>query len=113
MQPTESSTDDFMDRSKVIDSFDPLDLVATISRFERQPIEELNDRSKFFFEDELQQHGSNLPWGRLAKPEDIAHGAVFLCDPRSDYITGATLSIDGGIVLPYQEMFRIRNRPKA
>jgi len=37
---------------------------------------------------------------------------VFLCDPRSDYITGATLSIDGGIVLPYQEMFRIRNRPK-
>jgi len=68
---------------------------------------------KFFFEDELQQHGNNLPWGRLAKPEDIAHGAVFLCDPRSDYITGATLSIDGGIVLPYQEMFRIRNRPKA
>lgn len=67
---------------------------------------------KFFFEDELQQHGSNLPWGRLAKPEDIAHGAVFLCDPRSEYITGATLSIDGGIVLPYQEMFRIRNRPK-
>jgi hypothetical protein len=38
---------------------------------------------------------------------------VFLCDPRSDYITGATLSIDGGIVLPYQEMFRIRNRPKT
>jgi len=68
---------------------------------------------KFFFEDELQQHGSNLPWGRLAKPEDIAHGVVFLCDPRSDYITGSTLSIDGGIVLPYQEMFRIRNRPKG
>ncbi len=67
---------------------------------------------KFFFEDELQQHGGNLPWGRLAKPEDIAHGVVFLCDPRSDYITGSTLSIDGGIVLPYQEMFRIRNRPK-
>jgi glucose 1-dehydrogenase len=68
---------------------------------------------KFFYENELQEHGSNLPWGRLAKPEDIAHGVVFLCDPRSDYITGATLSIDGGIVLPYQEMFRIRNRPKT
>ncbi len=66
---------------------------------------------KFFFEDELQEHGSNLPWGRLATPDDIAHGVVFLVDPRSDYITGATLSIDGGIVLPYQEMFRIRNRP--
>ena len=68
---------------------------------------------KFFFENELMQHGSNLPWGRLASPEDIAHGVVFLVDRRSDYITGATLSIDGGIVLPYQEMFRIRERPKA
>ncbi len=68
---------------------------------------------KFFREEELQERGSDLPWGRLAKPEDIAHGVTFLCDPRSDYITGATLSIDGGIVLPYQEMFRIRNRPAA
>lgn len=68
---------------------------------------------KFFFENELMEHGSNLPWGRLASPDDIAHGVVFLLHPRSDYITGATLSIDGGIVLPYQEMFRIRDRPKV
>lgn len=64
---------------------------------------------KFFTEAQLAEHGSNLPWGRLAKPEDIAHGVCFLCDPASDYITGTTLSIDGGIVLPYQEMFRIRS----
>lgn len=68
---------------------------------------------KFFFENELMEHGSNLPWGRLASPDDIAHGVVFLLHPKSDYITGATLSIDGGIVLPYQEMFRIRDRPKG
>ena len=67
---------------------------------------------KFFFENELAEHGSQLPWGRLASPDDIAHGVVFLVNPKSDYITGATLSIDGGIVLPYQEMFRIRDRPK-
>jgi len=67
---------------------------------------------KFFSDEELRQRGSELPWGRLARPDDIAHGVVFLCDPRSDYITGATLSIDGGIVLPYQEMFRIRDRPQ-
>jgi glucose 1-dehydrogenase len=66
---------------------------------------------KFFFDEELQRHGSQLPWGRLASPDDIAHGVVFLVHPQSDYITGATLSIDGGIVLPYQEMFRIRDRP--
>jgi glucose 1-dehydrogenase len=68
---------------------------------------------KFFYENELMEHGSNLPWGRLASPDDIAHGVVFLVHPRSDYITGATLSIDGGIVLPYQEMFRIRDRPNS
>lgn len=67
---------------------------------------------KFFHEQELAEHAKNLPWGRLAQPEDLAHGVVFLVDPRSDYITGATLSIDGGIVLPYQEMFRVKNRPK-
>jgi len=66
---------------------------------------------KFFYEDELMQRGSELPWGRLASPDDIAHGVVFLVHPKSDYITGSTLSIDGGIVLPYQEMFRIRERP--
>jgi len=68
---------------------------------------------KFFFEDELMDHGSKLPWGRLASADDIAHGVVFLVNPKSDYITGTTLSIDGGIVLPYQEMFRIRDRPKV
>lgn len=63
---------------------------------------------KFFAEEELSQHGSNLPLGRLAEPRDIARGVVFLCDPESDYITGSTLTIDGGIMLPYQQMFRIK-----
>jgi len=66
---------------------------------------------KFFFDKELEERGSQLPWGRLATPDDISHGVVFLVHPQSDYITGATLSIDGGIVLPYQELFRIRDRP--
>jgi glucose 1-dehydrogenase len=68
---------------------------------------------KFFFDQELAERGSQLPWGRLATPDDISHGVVFLVHPQSDYITGATLSIDGGIVLPYQELFRVRDRPKG
>ncbi|MCC6508320.1 MAG: SDR family oxidoreductase [Pirellulaceae bacterium] len=67
---------------------------------------------KFFFEDELMGHGSKLPWGRLAKPEEIARGVVFLCDPNSDYINGTTLSIDGGALLPHEQMFRISERPE-
>jgi glucose 1-dehydrogenase len=64
---------------------------------------------KFFAESELQQRGSELPWGRLAQPEEVARGVVFLCDPASDYINGTTLSIDGGALLPYQQMFRVRD----
>ena len=56
---------------------------------------------KFFSEEVLQRAGADLPWGRLARPEEIARGIVFLLEPDSDYITGATLSIDGGIQLPW------------
>jgi glucose 1-dehydrogenase len=56
---------------------------------------------KYFREDVLQRAGAALPWGRLARPEEIARGVVFLADPASDYITGSTLSIDGGTQLPW------------
>ena len=57
---------------------------------------------KFVSEEALQQHGAGLPWGRLGRPEEIARGVVFLCDDRSNYITGSSLLIDGGITLPWQ-----------
>jgi glucose 1-dehydrogenase len=56
---------------------------------------------KFFSDDFLAKAAKQLPWGRLAKPEEIARGVVFLADPDSDYITGTTLSIDGGSQLPW------------
>ncbi len=56
---------------------------------------------KFFSEDVLKKASETLPWGRLAQPEEIARGVVFLADPASDYITGSTLSIDGGTLLPW------------
>lgn len=56
---------------------------------------------KFTAEEQLLDAGSRLPWGRLATPEEIARGIVFLSDPASDYITGSTLRIDGGNTLPY------------
>ncbi len=66
---------------------------------------------KFFFEDELKTRGGALPWGRLARPDEIARGVVFLCDPASDYINGSTISIDGGALLPHEQMFRTKARP--
>lgn len=56
---------------------------------------------KFASEEVLQRSGAKLPWKRLGRPEEIARGVVFLCDPDSDYITGAGLGIDGGITLPW------------
>jgi glucose 1-dehydrogenase len=56
---------------------------------------------KYFSEEVLQRSAAALPWGRLARPEEIARGVVFLVDPASDYITGTTLSIDGGSQLPW------------
>jgi len=56
---------------------------------------------KFFSEEVLDRSGRELPMGRLMRPEEVARGVVFLCDPASDSITGSTLSIDGGTQLPW------------
>lgn len=56
---------------------------------------------KFASDGELAQTGRMLPWGRLARAEEIARGVVFLCDPASEYVTGSTLLIDGGLSLPW------------
>jgi glucose 1-dehydrogenase len=56
---------------------------------------------KYFTEEALAQAAAALPWGRLARPEEIARGILFLVDPASDYLTGSTLSIDGGLQLPW------------
>ena len=62
---------------------------------------------KFFTEETLAQEGAKIPMGRLGKPEEIGRGVVFLCDPESAYVTGSTITIDGGIQLPWREMYRL------
>jgi NAD(P)-dependent dehydrogenase (short-subunit alcohol dehydrogenase family) len=37
-----------------------------------------------------------IPWNRAGTPEDIANAALFLASPLADFITGETLSVDGG-----------------
>jgi NAD(P)-dependent dehydrogenase (short-subunit alcohol dehydrogenase family) len=39
---------------------------------------------------------SRVPLGRIAKPEEIAAAAVWLCSPQASYITGSVLVADGG-----------------
>lgn len=40
---------------------------------------------------------AQTPWGRMATPEEVAGGVVFLCSPAASYMTGAELIIDGGV----------------
>lgn len=53
----------------------------------------------FYTEQELQECGRQLPWGRLAKPEDIAGAVAFLASDDAEYITGSELRVDGGYVV--------------
>ena len=41
-----------------------------------------------------------IPLGRFGEPEDVGWAVRFLAAPESGYITGQTLVIDGGQVLP-------------
>jgi glucose 1-dehydrogenase len=56
---------------------------------------------KYYTEDAIRRTGPSLPSGRLARPEEIAHGVLFLVDPLSEFVNGATLSMDGGLALPW------------
>jgi len=49
-------------------------------------------------EEVLAKVGAGRPLGRLAEPEEIAAVIVFLCSPRTSYVTGAAWSADGGTV---------------
>lgn len=49
---------------------------------------------------------TNIPWGRMGLPDDIAGAVLFLSSPAADYITGTVVDVDGGssagrFFLPY------------
>jgi NAD(P)-dependent dehydrogenase (short-subunit alcohol dehydrogenase family) len=47
--------------------------------------------------DEARQRSiARIPIGRLASPREIADAVVFFASPKASYITGVTLSVDGG-----------------
>src|SRR3954466_15016790 len=47
-------------------------------------------------EDVLAKIVARIPVGRLGKAEEIARGVVFLCGDDAGFVTGSTLSINGG-----------------
>ncbi|WP_249324221.1 SDR family oxidoreductase [Wansuia hejianensis] len=41
-----------------------------------------------------------IPMGRMGSPENIAYAALFLASDEAEYITGQTIIVDGGQILP-------------
>ena len=39
---------------------------------------------------------AGIPMGRATAPEDASNAIMFLCSDKASYMTGATLSVDGG-----------------
>ena len=40
---------------------------------------------------------SKIPMNRFGTPNDIANTVIFLCSKLSDYITGETIHVNGGM----------------
>jgi 3-oxoacyl-[acyl-carrier protein] reductase len=49
--------------------------------------------------DDLAAIARLIPLGRLARPEEIAQVAAFLCSEENTYLTGQCLAVDGGFLL--------------
>jgi 3-oxoacyl-[acyl-carrier protein] reductase len=41
----------------------------------------------------------SIPLGTLGEPEDVAELALFIASPKSKYITGQVLNVDGGMIM--------------
>ncbi|MCS7187530.1 MAG: SDR family oxidoreductase [Armatimonadetes bacterium] len=48
----------------------------------------------------LERMKASIPLRELGTPEDVGYAVCFLCSKEARYITGQTLVVDGGQILP-------------
>ena len=58
-----------------------------------------SDRFKTVLEEKFAQKINDIPFGRLAEPDEVANLCLFLASDQSKYITGQIIGIDGGVVI--------------
>ncbi|MCF3935569.1 SDR family oxidoreductase [Acuticoccus sp. M5D2P5] len=64
------------------------------------------DRGEAF----IREMSASVPLGRLGTPREIAHAALFLASEEAAYITGTTIVVDGGQILPEGGMIEMPPR---
>ncbi|RWX81681.1 glucose 1-dehydrogenase [Neorhizobium lilium] len=54
---------------------------------------------------------SNIPLGRISLPEDAANAVLYLASDAASYVTGATLTVDGGNSIGSLAVFQAKKQP--
>lgn len=57
------------------------------------------ERFKAVLEEKFSHKINDIPFGRLAEPEDIANAALYLASDMSSYVTGQILGVDGAAII--------------
>ena len=57
------------------------------------------DMTKSLSDDIKSQMKKSIPMGRFGTPKDVASLALFIASDESAYITGQTITVDGGMVM--------------
>jgi NAD(P)-dependent dehydrogenase (short-subunit alcohol dehydrogenase family) len=52
-----------------------------------------------FKDEELENILNQIPANKMGSPQHIADLALFLASVKGDYITGQTISVDGGLYM--------------
>lgn len=58
-----------------------------------------SERFKAVLEEKFAQKINDVPFGRLANPEEVANLCLFLASDKSAYMTGQIIGIDGGAII--------------
>jgi 3-oxoacyl-[acyl-carrier protein] reductase len=54
------------------------------------------ERHQNYSRESMQRYAADVPAGRMGTPHDVAPAVVYLASPEASFITGQTLSVNGG-----------------